>query len=200
VQEDHFREAVEHAARLRARLVRTAHDLHRAGQELAHQNELLAANRRPPTGVDHHSTAKRWRSIADQALAAADSWAADEDPPSALACPTCTAPLPGGAVLATVSSSTSRLLTCTTCGAVAGIQMVPVGSSARADAAVTVQDRSGLVDVLDGIVGRLFAVGMHLTEALSSTDGELRHRLELAVRHVDACVDEARSVALHLNS
>jgi len=79
---------------LQDRLVRTARNLHRACEDVARQNDLLAAKRRQPSAVEYRSAAKWWRALADQALAVAYVWTENTDSPSALACSTCGGPLP----------------------------------------------------------------------------------------------------------
>ena len=70
----------------------------------------------------------------------------------------------------------------------------PVGQS---DA---VQDRSSLVEALDGVVaGSLFTVALRLDDAVAVTDGELRSCLESAVRDVDECIAEVRRIVLDLD-
>lgn len=204
MQEHRIQEVVEQAARLRAGLVRTARDLHDACQDVALQNDLLAVNRRGPSAIDHRTTAKRWSALADQALAAAEAWSEDRDPPSPLNCPGCTGPLPWGTLLAAGSVSTSPRLQCPACGAFACLQAVPVEAFARprrpsGGSANSLQDPTSVVDALDEIVAcRLFTVGLRLSGALPWTDGELRSRLESAVRDIDGCIGDVRRLSLHL--
>jgi hypothetical protein len=196
---DHHREQefVDRATELRRELARTSRALHRACEDVACQNERLAANRRQPTLTDHYLTAKRWRALAAQALTSAHTWESRQrETIPALACPRCGYPLPRPTIIDAAERDPLREIHCPSCGEASRISISIHPVSSLADPGGTPDDPDeGVIapyDPDDETVREFHAIGLRLNRALEQLSGHPRRQVEATLANIDDCINTIR--------
>lgn len=200
------RDARDRTIELRRQLGQIARRLSAAYEEAARQNELLATNRRPPVRFDHQVAAKRWRLLAETAAVTGE--VPDEPVPNcrgSARCPRCSEPI-SSEVMLELAAGVATTARCPRCGGDACLGLLPASAAGQmsiADlvaGAVADEDLRIATDLGNGVVQKLFAVGLRLGSVVDGTTGVARQRLEEAIREVDASIALVRAAAFGLDA